>query len=218
MYFLHDNMANLTRQLSDFYNFIWEKRDSRADGLFLLNSPVPTVLICLTYVYLVKIWGPNYMKTRKPLNLNRFLIWYNALQVVLSAYLFVQILRGGWWGDYSFRCQPVDYSNNPKALLMLHATYFYYLSKFTEFIDTFCFVAKKKDKHVSMLHVVHHGTMPLCGWIMTRFTPGGHSTFGGLLNSFVHVVMYFYYMLAAMGPKYQRYIWWKQHLTTLQVT
>lgn len=22
---------------------------------------------------------------------------------------------GGWWGDYSFRCQPVDYSNSPTA-------------------------------------------------------------------------------------------------------
>lgn len=22
----------------------------------------------------------------------------------------------GWWGHYDFRCQPVDYSNNPMAL------------------------------------------------------------------------------------------------------
>lgn len=22
----------------------------------------------------------------------------------------------GWWGDYSLKCQPVDYSDNPKAL------------------------------------------------------------------------------------------------------
>lgn len=22
----------------------------------------------------------------------------------------------GWWRDYSYRCQPVDYSNNPKAI------------------------------------------------------------------------------------------------------
>lgn len=29
--------------------------------------------------------------------------------------------------------------------------------------------------------------------------------------------MYFYYMVAAMGPEYQKYIWWKKYLTTLQM-
>lgn len=38
-----------------------------------------------------------------------------------------------------------------------------------------------------------------------------------MLNSFVHIVMYFYYMVAAMGPKYQKFIWWKKYLTTFQM-
>ena len=29
--------------------------------------------------------------------------------------------------------------------------------------------------------------------------------------------MYFYYMMAAMGPRYKKYIWWKQHMTNLQM-
>lgn len=29
--------------------------------------------------------------------------------------------------------------------------------------------------------------------------------------------MYFYYMIAAMGPKYQKYIWWKKYLTAFQM-
>lgn len=49
------------------------------------------------------------------------------------------------------------------------------------------------------------------------YLPGGHSTFFAMLNSFVHIVMYFYYMVAAMGPKYQKYIWWKKYLTTFQM-
>jgi hypothetical protein len=47
--------------------------------------------------------------------------------------------------------------------------------------------------------------------------PGGHSTFFGLLNTFVHIVMYTYYMLAAMGPQVQKYLWWKKYLTMLQM-
>jgi len=27
-----------------------------------------------------------------------------------------QCLMGGWWNQYSFRCQPVDYSNSPTAI------------------------------------------------------------------------------------------------------
>lgn len=46
---------------------------------------------------------------------------------------------------------------------------------------------------------------------------GGHSTFFGLLNTFVHIVMYFYYFLTALGPQVQKYLWWKKYLTTLQM-
>lgn len=46
---------------------------------------------------------------------------------------------------------------------------------------------------------------------------GGHGTFSNIVNNLVHVIMYSYYMVAAMGPKYQKYLWWKKHLTTLQL-
>jgi hypothetical protein len=39
----------------------------------------------------------------------------------------------------------------------------------------------------------------------------------GCLNSLVHVIMYFYYMVAAMGPKYQKYLWWKKYMTWIQL-
>ena len=125
--------------------------------------------------------------------------------------------RAGWAGEFSFRCQPVDYSNDPKAVLLLQLSYFYYLSKFTELFDTFCFVARKKFNQVSLLHVVHHGIMPMSVWFGVRFVGGGHTTFFPTMNVFVHVVMYLYYMLSAMGPKYRKFLWWKQYLTTFQM-
>ncbi len=39
----------------------------------------------------------------------------------------------------------------------------------------------------------------------------------GLINSLVHVVMYLYYGLAALGPSMSRYLWWKRYLTSLQL-
>lgn len=50
-----------------------------------------------------------------------------------------------------------------------------------------------------------------------KFIAGGHGTLGNLINNAVHVVMYAYYMLAAMGPEVQKYLWWKKHLTTVQL-
>ena len=46
---------------------------------------------------------------------------------------------------------------------------------------------------------------------------GGHGTLLGLINSFVHIIMYTYYLLAALGPTVQKYLWWKKYITTLQM-
>jgi len=205
------------REYESKMEHLWDLRDTRVDGYFMMHSIWPTLAIVCLYVYIVKFWGPNFMKDRKPYNINTFLIFYNALQVIVSAYLFIQMLRAGWGIDYSFKCQPVDYSNSPQALLAVHVCYLYYLSKFSEFVDTFCFVAKKNFHQVSLLHVVHHGILPLSVWPGARYFPGGHATFFGFINVFVHFFMYSYYMLAALGPQFKKYLWWKQHLTNLQM-
>lgn len=41
--------------------------------------------------------------------------------------------------------------------------------------------------------------------------------FPATVNCFVHIVMYSYYMLSALGPKVQPYLWWKKYLTILQL-
>uniref|UniRef100_A0A1B6BWX1 Elongation of very long chain fatty acids protein n=2 Tax=Clastoptera arizonana TaxID=38151 RepID=A0A1B6BWX1_9HEMI len=100
---------------------------------------------------------------------------------------------------------------------MVNVCWWYYFSKFTEFFDTIFFVLRKKNEQVSTLHVIHHGCMPMSVWFGVKFTPGGHSTFFGLLNTFVHIIMYSYYLLSALGPQVQKYLWWKKYLTSLQM-
>lgn len=38
-----------------------------------------------------------------------------------------------------------------------------------------------------------------------------------MVNSSIHVLMYAYYGLAALGPKVSKYLWWKKYLTILQM-
>lgn len=47
--------------------------------------------------------------------------------------------------------------------------------------------------------------------------PGEQGILLGFLNSFVHIFMYFYYMVAAMGPRYRKYLWWKKYMTWIQL-
>ena len=69
--------------------------------------------------------------------------------------------------------------------------YFYYMMS-----------AHHKFNQVSFLYVVHHGIMPLFVWPGACFVPGGQASFFGLLHTFVHTVMYYYYMMSAMVPQY----------------
>ncbi|XP_011135698.1 elongation of very long chain fatty acids protein AAEL008004 isoform X3 [Harpegnathos saltator] len=210
-------MSIIMQYINRFHDMLDKHADTRTTNWLLMSSPFPTLFICLTYVFVVKVLGPKLMENRKPFQLRNSLIVYNFFQVIFSTWLFYECLMGGWWDQYSFRCQPVDYSNSPTAIRMVHASWWYYFSKFTEFMDTIFFVLRKKNNHVSTLHVIHHGCMPMSVWFGVKFTPGGHSTFFGLLNTFVHIVMYMYYLLAALGPRVQPYLWWKKYLTAFQM-
>ncbi|XP_049286310.1 elongation of very long chain fatty acids protein [Anopheles funestus] len=194
-----------------------ELSDPRTRDWPLMSSPFPTIGISLCYAYFVKVLGPKLMENRKPFELRKVLIVYNFLQVLFSTWLFYEACISGWLAGYSLRCQPVDYSRSPMAMRMASGCWWYYFSKFTEFFDTIFFVMRKRYDQVSTLHVIHHGIMPASVWWGVKFTPGGHSSFFGLLNTLVHIVMYTYYMLAAMGPKVQKYLWWKKYLTVFQM-
>lgn len=110
--------------------------DPRVDVYPLMSSPFPTLAVCLTYMLIVKKLGPAFMASRAPYKLRIPIIVYNFLQVVFSTWLFYEYGRGGWFHGYSFKCQPVDYSNSDMALRMVNVCWFYYFSKFTEFFDT----------------------------------------------------------------------------------
>lgn len=95
--------------------------------------------------------------------------------------------------------------------------YVYFLAKISELLDTVFFVLRKRDRQVTFLHLYHHTVMPMISWGTTKYYPGGHGTFIGLINSFVHIIMYAYYLLSALGPQMQKYLWWKKYITNMQM-
>lgn len=65
--------------------------DPRVQDYYLMRGPLPTMMICLTYVFIVKYLGPKLMENRKPFHLKNTLIVYNVFQVILSSYLFYEV-------------------------------------------------------------------------------------------------------------------------------
>ncbi|XP_053670350.1 elongation of very long chain fatty acids protein AAEL008004-like [Anopheles nili] len=209
---------NWTRLIDRYWNLVEDLiGDPRAKNLPFMDNPLPTLGMVLTYLVWVLIIGPTYMRDRKPMQLTNTLFYYNFGQVLLSAYMFYEHLMAGWARGYSLTCQPVDYNDDHLSRRMFNLCYIYYLSKLSEFADTVFFVLRKKKSQISYLHLYHHSLTPIEAWILTKFLAGGNATLPNIINNFVHTLMYFYYMLSAMGPRYQKYLWWKKYMTEIQI-
>lgn len=198
------------------YDAIMARRDMRLEHKFLMSSPLYTAGITLAYLAFVR-YGPRMMADRKPFELKSIIKFYNLFLSIFSGYLFYEGLMSGWWNDYSFSCQLVDYSNNPKALRMVTTLHLGFMTKLIELLDTVFFILRKKNKQVSFLHVFHHACIPINAYFALKFVAGGLGTFGCMLNTAVHCVMYFYYFLSAFGQRFQPYLWWKKYLTRMQI-
>ncbi|KOB52260.1 Elongation of very long chain fatty acids protein, partial [Operophtera brumata] len=108
-------------------------------------------------------------------------------------------------------------SSEQRRNKLLDLGWWYFFAKFTELLDTIFFVLRKKNKQITFLHVYHHVVMAIYSWSYLKFAAGGEGAVLALLNSIVHVVMYTYYLLSGLGPRFQKYLWWKKYVTKMQL-
>jgi hypothetical protein len=90
--------------------------------------------------------------------------------------------------------------------------YFYYLSKFVELIETFLIVFRRSK--LRFIHTYHHVLTGLFSYL-GMYSKGTAAFFPILLNTMVHIPMYFYYLLVIVG---YRDVWWKNYLTDFQLS
>ncbi|XP_015925970.2 very long chain fatty acid elongase 7-like [Parasteatoda tepidariorum] len=202
--------------LTDIYNFF------KADGdvyetKTLVRHPEVTVFISIAYIVLAKCLIPWILEKRKPMEIKRTIVVYNLLVCLLNgilAYMAI-VLTAEVWNN---RCTVKNGANKQQIQRGLHITWYVWMVKHLELLDTVFFALRKKNNQITFLHLFHHCAMVLVfGLGLYLRTIAFLCLFGTTLNVSIHVVMYLYYGLASIGPRMQKYLWWKKYLTILQI-
>ncbi|CAH0391947.1 unnamed protein product [Bemisia tabaci] len=211
-------MAAILGRVYQTYHWLnVDLQDERTKDWPLMSSPWPTLGLLVFYNYFVQSLGPRLMKDRKPFKLDGVLIVFNVVQILANILCLYECLKHGWGGRYNWICEPFDRAPTPENITVARVVYGYFLLKVSDLLDTVFFVLRKKNGQVSFLHVYHHTGMVMLTWSATKWLPGGHETFLGLINSIVHIIMYTYYLVTIVKPEQKNNIWWKKYLTQLQM-
>ena len=210
---------SLQKTITYIYHDVWETHADPRTNTFSLIGGGPWKVIFLVAIYLALTMRilPSMMKNRKPFNLRTTMVVFNLVMVMLNGVGCIIGFYLSDWGRRTWACECNNTQDNSASTwIMIYLGYFYFISKFFDLLDTFFFVLRKKNEHLSFLHMFHHGMMPFVAWVGVKYFHLNNG-FTGLFNSFIHAVMYAYYALSAMGPAYKQYTWWKKYLTQMQM-
>ena len=171
---------------------------------------LPTIAIILYWV--VIYFGPKYMENKTRLELKFISILWNLFLFILSVGMFLGMVEAVFLfiynnGFYELVCMPNGqlYYGIPFFCIWLFA-----LSKYIELFDTVILILRKKP--LSFLHWYHHTTVLAYTWFsMVILSPPG--AIFGLVNTFVHTIMYFYYFSYEAGLKPR----WGKLVTVIQL-
>ncbi|XP_046658745.1 elongation of very long chain fatty acids protein AAEL008004-like [Homalodisca vitripennis] len=218
-------MSNCTNDFCRLYPHLFNEssryteHELKVDEWAFMGSPYPVLGLVGAYLYFVLSLGPRYMATQKPYEIRNLMMAYNIFQVVYNARIFLQLfmVEGALWYLSNHTCHPMPATINPLKYVFFSNSWYYFISKITDLLDTVFFVVRRKQSHVTFLHVYHHTVMVLSTWIFLKYVRGEQVVAVGLVNSFVHVCMYSYYFLSSLGPSVQAYLWWKPYITRLQL-
>ncbi|KAL9955570.1 hypothetical protein ACROYT_G036910 [Oculina patagonica] len=228
--------------------WVIENGDPKTEEWPLIATPWPTIALVATYLFIVKIGPKIMEKREAYSLREVLIVYNFALVLLSGWMVYEFIASVLDIPNFNLLCEPVPYvRDDPRLTRLARVCYVYFLSKFVEYLDTFFFILRKKNNQVTFLHVYHHASMCVLWWTVCKWIPGmaekgiagegwggkgllgmrgtgrrgrkgGVSYFGATCNSFVHVVMYAYYGLSAIGPQMRPYLWWKRYITKLQLT
>lgn len=177
----------------------------------------PIIMLSAVFVYMF-ISSTSFMigdYYQKLVRIKEIIMFHNIVSICLSLYMFVGIAIHTKTHNYTWMGNELDQSDTTLANYL----WIFHLTKYYECMDTFIMIFRKSFRQITFLHVYHHATMIVFTWMVLYNHPGGDFYLGPMLNSFVHVWMYIYYLCASFLDKKRKvkYLWWSKYLTQLQI-
>lgn len=113
-------MSYVIDKIYEFYNQIWESRgifqlnwrkksdliklniefllsqsDTRLSHLPFMGSPLSMIILVSIYLYIVRN-GKKWMEHRKPFEIERIIVAYNIVQIIVNSALFLVVSSSYW--------------------------------------------------------------------------------------------------------------------------
>eukprot|EP00171_Calliarthron_tuberculosum_P012913 IDg12913t1 len=178
---------------------------------FPLMTPHAVALIALSYLAFVFIGVAMVRAVGGGIKIKPIMRVYNAFMVVLSFYMGSKAILLARASNSTVFCVPLakGIAGNEMARL----TWLFTFSKVVEFLDTVFMIVEGRLRQVSFLHVFHHVSILTYWFCITWMVPGSDAYFSLAGNSFIHVAMYSYYLMASFGYS----PWWKYYMTKAQI-
>lgn len=168
------------------------------------------VYIQCVYIFGVVLFGMRVLRTLHPQGLvsgaavSHFRVLvaiYDWIQIVINCLILIVIILEPELIIFAWKhIGEVNYVviNDHHRILISLGIIWYWL-KVLDLVDTALFIGRGKYNHVTFLQVYHHASMVVLVWLCIHYVPVTQSLFYAGINSFVHVIMYTYYMFTALG-------------------
>lgn len=178
------------------------------------------MIILTFYTAFALYYGPKFMKHRMPFDLLWVIRAYNVFQICHNGFLLFRGLTTRHYFGVLFTFDCIQMSDADRATFSRcvdDAFWHFYINKLTDLLDTIFFVLRKKQSHITFLHVYHHISMVILTFGVGKYFAGVEAQLTGLINIIVHIFMYFYYTVSSFGNTFTFHLKLKKYLTRLQI-
>lgn len=200
-------------EIYNLFSIFYEIADERIRDKFLMGSPYAIIIVYLFYIVFIEMIFKKFMKNRKSQWNYRKLMSYLDVLLVIRAVYFLTYATYGWFFVYNWICQPLDRNNTWISKFELKLCHEFLITKFLYTFQSVIFVLCKKRTSVGYYLLIHHTIFPIMLWIGVNYYPGGHVTFIGFINSFVHLNTIIIRLVVTNFTT----VWLKKHCRSLHV-
>lgn len=130
------------------------------------------VQIFIGYLWFVLYAGPKLMENKNPVDLKKIIRVYNVFQVIACSIYVTGAYKLGFTFSRIFQCESFDFLSDSDRRIVQVGTWLFLCLRLIELVETVFFILRKKENQASFLHIFHHISSAIVGWLYLAMRPG----------------------------------------------